>query len=283
MRIEEHQLNGLPPGKVHDLDLRPSGEWVALVRPENDRAVEGDQVNELLEGDWIVGEGLRVRPPAHCVVPRLRVLAGGSYLLVDDWGSRAPNAWVFNEDRVISEFTIGQDIQYAIEVDGRIVATYGDIGVSRWTSPPAKALLSSRYVAISCTAIIHRCRGLSGEYAFHLAMLRRLRGQPRGYFFLPYTAFPLVHLNLEAFEADARDLPMELGASSAITAGEDAVFFWGPGYGESQIWRFDLSRRAREFAGSCEFSRRSEPRVRGLSGARFLARQDSRYRLIHMR
>jgi hypothetical protein len=258
LREESVVLDGLP-GDVVDIDVGGSANaWVAVCKRGREHVV-------------VSPTGVFV-PPEIPSFPVIRWITYNRFLLVDPRTKVGrDNAWILSDDgELLSRFCAGDGIQDIPIASSEIVVTYFDEGVFVRVPPSDQGVCvfsqrgdlefgySSYFVDAVDVADCY-CACLAG---------------PHEVCFSPYTAFPLVRLNLRTREQIVYPLPEALKGAAAMTTDGVTFYFYAPYKSKHTIlaWEPDAEPRAvGSHPGPFRFGGR----------ARFLSAGPSGYTLVY--
>src|SRR5215510_3278597 len=169
------------PGKLYDLDLAPSGQWIA--------------VTEFGEGQSLSFGGKTVPLPEQLNFPKIAAIDGETALVVNSRTWHDKNAWIITASGEIRvNFFAGDAIQDVLASERFLVITYFD--ESALTSPG----IEGNGVAVFDLDGNFRFgyRESFGEKAVSIAdCYCACWAEEDQVFFFPYTDFPLVSFDLK--------------------------------------------------------------------------------------
>ena len=246
------------PGSLIDLDLTPTGGWVAILGGR--------------EGKLVSIAGRTITLPHAYRVSQIRAIDEVTVLVYSPRArSHEPNAIVLRSTgEIASEFAIGDGIQDVLASPSALVALYFDEGIfgGVWPSwegvavfEPTGELRFGYGSQFGSDAV-----GVGDAYAGCWTD----RGTVQ---FMPYMDFPLVELDLERRTQEIAPTPEVLHGAHALTSVGGEIFVHSPYDSQSTIWRWLPSEEPQPIG---DFG----PVLRGLRGGRFLAFRDREYAVI---
>ena len=247
-------------GKLLDMDLTPANKWIGVVGREGNQAlVFGDRT---------------VNIPRPCRFPIVRALGSEAAVVVDSRVKEpeTENAWIIQASgNVKTRFAVGDGIQDVLVRDNWIVVTYFDEGIFKGIKPgdegiavfDIKGNLKFGYRSYFGNQAV----GVSDCYCACWGMGSVL-------FFLPYTDFPLVAIDLNTMTQKVWTIPDELHGSNAVTAIGQTLFFHSPYSHKDEILMWQIGSKPPSFIG-----KHSGP-LRGLVEGRFLSVGENAYTVI---
>jgi hypothetical protein len=246
------------PGPVRDIDLTPSGSWIA--------------VTEFGKNQWVSFGGKNVPIPFACRFPIIRAVNDDTALVVDARAGDQNNGWILNSSgEVTANFYAGDAILDVLTSDRFIVITYFDESACYSNGIEGNGVavfdLSGEFLCgyaetFGTEAVdIYDCYAACWDDHGHVV-------------FLPYTDFPLVYWNVPDRRQQIMILPGNVEGSNAVTVLNDEVFFYSPYDDQSGIYRWYVGSKTADRVGSYEKS------VRGLAGGRFFAVDRGGYTIL---
>lgn len=239
---------------VRDADLLPSGQWVVVAgRPATTVHFQ---------------DRLTLPTPAPIAVPLVRGLDADRIILVERRASQSKpsNAWIVRRDGSLeAEFHVGEGIEDVLASRDSIVVTYFDEGVFAAEGPSQQGLAVFRTDGAFDWGYRDQLAvaGVSIDDCYCACWL-----DPSHVAFSPYSAFPLVTLDIKHRQQEVLSTPDAVHGARAVTFGGDTAFFHAPMGRDRAIlaWKRGESQ--------AEFVEDHAGRLRGLSGGRFLGVQE---------
>lgn len=243
--------------EVVDLDLTPSGAWVAVTASH--QLSFGGTIFPLSSPLW------------H---PMVRAISDDLALVVGVVGSKSkdlPNGWIFDASgRVLSNFFAGHAIQDVLVSNRFIVISYFD-------ESACYGGLEGNGVAVfdSVGNFQFGYRELFGEKAVEIAdCYCTCWADKDRILFYPYTDFPVVSFDLLNKTQTIYDGPPETRGSGALSSRGDTVYFHSPYNDENGIFRWKVGEDNAVKVGS------HSARLRGLTDGKFLAVSKTGYTIV---
>jgi hypothetical protein len=251
-----YNLENAPAG-IYDLDLTPSGNWIA--------------VTERGESQHLSFGGKQIRLPKEIWFPMVRALQDDTALVVDSRAGRELNGWIIDSDgEVIRNFYAGDAIEDILVSDRFIVVSYFD------ESALFGGMEGNGVVIFDNKGNYEfGYRELFGEQAVDIAdCYCTCWADTNRILFFPYTDFPLVSLDLETKTQKIWERTPEVAGSNAITYAENNVFFHSPYRDEHGVWKWELGQSSATRIGEYKGS------LRGLRPGQFLGVRSAGYSVL---
>jgi hypothetical protein len=257
LKQTKHLLEALP-GSLRDLDLAPSGRWIAVTEP-------GEQ-------QYLSFNGKTILLPVQCQFPQIAAMDDETVFLVNSRVWTEKNGWLITSSgEVKANFYAGDAIQDILISSRFIVVTYFD--ESALTSPG----IEGNGVAIFDLKgnFLFGYRELFTDEAVDIAdCYAACWGGDSHLLFFPYTDFPLVAFDLESKTQTLWEPPDIVAGSNAITALDEKVYFHSPYADKAGIYEWKMGSQSAVKIGSWS------NRIRGIRHGKFLALESDGYQVL---
>jgi len=252
-----HRLDNAPK-EVFDLDIAPSGNWIATT--------------EVGKSQHLSFGGKQIALSQNIRFPMVRALGEDLALIVDSRAGKKPNGWIIDSSgEVIRNFYAGDAIEDVLVSDRYIVISYFD------ESACSSSGIEGNGVAVFDEQgnYLFGYREIFGDQAVNVYdCYCTCWTQENWVLFFPYMEFPLVSFDLENKSQQIYSVPDELRGSNAISCKDNTVFFHSPYDDENGIYRWTLNEGNATRIGGYS------GRLRGLTSGRFLAIEKSGYTIV---
>lgn len=261
MQDIEHRIANLP-GELLDLDLAAEDQFVAIAGTDELRC--------------LLFEKKTVSLPVFVRFPIVRIIDEETVVVVDARTDkkRSNNAWIISRSgQVRCAFFVVDGVEEVLAFKSKIVVTYFDEGVFSGMSP------SGEGVAVFNTngQLLWGYKTKFGDDSVDVAdCYCACQIDSARLFFLPYTEFPLVELNIETIHQKVYFVPEQLHGSSALSVHKDVAYLYSPYKFGEEMFALEIGSSEAKAVG------RYPGPLRGLVGGRFLALGDSGYTIISL-
>jgi hypothetical protein len=245
------------PALLADLDLTPSGKWIAVTEPGNAQSLVFP--NQTIP----LSEEIRF--------PKVRAIDDDTVVIVNSRAWKGNNGLIVSSSGETHSFYAGDAIQDVLACDEFIVITYFD------ESALTSSGIEGNGVAVFDTGgdFLFGYRDLFGDEAVAIAdCYAACWAADNQILFFPYTDFPLVSVDLKNRTQVIWDTPDAVVGSRAISATDDRVFFHRPYRDEGSIFEWKIGNESAQNIGVCS------KHLRGLNGGKFLAVEPNAYLIV---
>ncbi len=245
------------PAPLADLDLTPSGKWIAVTEPGNSQS--------LIFPNRTVALSEEIR------FPKVRAIDDDTAVIVNSRAWKENNGQIVSSSGETHSFYAGDAIQDVLASDEFIVITYFD--ESALTSPG----IEGNGVAVFDTGgdFLFGYRDLFGDEAVAIAdCYAACWAADNRILFFPYTDFPLVSVDLKNKTQKIWHTPDAVVGCGAISASDDRVFFHRPYRDDGSIFEWKIGNESAQKIGACS------RHLRGLHRGKFLAVAPNAYVIV---